>query len=75
MVILALDIYIISLLLILCIVFYARKHKEVSMVEIAIGALILGYTGYIIYKKSKDIKAGKSCCGSCNSCGSKSKCK
>lgn len=44
------------------------------MVGYVIGALILGYTGFIIYKKTKDIKAGKSCCGGCSSCGSKDKC-
>jgi len=41
---------------------------------IIIGALILGYTGYVIYRKVKDVKEGKSCCGSCSSCPSKGKC-
>lgn len=39
-----------------------------------IGAVILAYTGYIIYKKTKDVKAGKSCCGGCDNCQSKNKC-
>jgi hypothetical protein len=39
-----------------------------------IGALILGYTGYIVYRKTKDVKAGKSCCGGCASCPSKGNC-
>lgn len=44
------------------------------MVEYIIGAVIVAYTGYVIYKKTKDIKAGKSCCGGCSSCQSKGKC-
>lgn len=43
--------------------------------EIIIGLLILAYTGFVIYKKVKDTKAGKSCCGGCTSCGAKDKCK
>lgn len=39
-----------------------------------IGALIAIYAGYVIYKKVKDMKAGKFCnCGS-KDCPSKSKC-
>ncbi|NLP35608.1 MAG: FeoB-associated Cys-rich membrane protein [Clostridiales bacterium] len=45
------------------------------MAELVIGGLILGYTGFVIYRKSKDIKEGKSCCSECSSCISKSKCK
>jgi hypothetical protein len=41
---------------------------------IIIGALVLGYTGYVIYCKVKDVKEGKSCCGSCSSCPFKGKC-
>jgi hypothetical protein len=44
------------------------------MVELLIGVLIAGYTGFIIYKKAKELKAGKSCCGGCGSCTSKEKC-
>lgn len=39
-----------------------------------IGALIIGYTGFIIYKKIKDVKAGKSCCSGCTGCPSREKC-
>lgn len=45
------------------------------MVGFIIGAIIVAYTAYIIYKKSKDVKAGKSCCGGCSSCQSKGCCK
>ncbi|MDD3172384.1 MAG: FeoB-associated Cys-rich membrane protein [Herbinix sp.] len=44
------------------------------MIGIVLGAFIIGYTGFVIYKKTKDIKAGKSCCGGCSSCSSKNKC-
>jgi hypothetical protein len=44
------------------------------MTGIVIGVLILGYTGFVIYKKTKDMKAGKTCCGGCSSCPSKGKC-
>lgn len=44
------------------------------MPGIIIGILILGYTGFVIYKKTKDIKKGKSCCGGCSSCPIKEKC-
>ena len=47
---------------------------EVIMPGIILGIIILAYTGYIIYKKTKDLKEGKSCCGGCSSCGSKEKC-
>lgn len=36
---------------------------------------IVGYTAFIIYKKSRDFKEGKSCCGGCASCPYKGKCK
>jgi hypothetical protein len=49
-------------------------RMEVIMVGIIIGAVIVAYTGIIIYKKTKDLKAGKSCCGGCDSCPSKGKC-
>lgn len=44
------------------------------MVAYIVVAIILGYTGFIIYKRVKDLKAGKSCCGGCSSCPSKGKC-
>lgn len=39
-----------------------------------IGALIVAYTVFIIYKKVKDTKAGKSCCSGCSGCPSRDKC-
>ncbi len=45
------------------------------MPGIIIGTLIIGYTIFVIYKKSKDLKAGKSCCGGCSDCSMKGKCK
>jgi hypothetical protein len=53
------------------------------IIEILLGGSIITYTGYIVYKRFKDLKAGKSCCGgnssnsgcsSCASCASKGKC-
>lgn len=44
------------------------------MVTYIILALILGYTGFIIYRKIKDVKAGKSCCSGCSACPAKGKC-
>lgn len=44
------------------------------MAGFIIGALILGYTSYVIYRKTKDMKAGKSCCGGCSGCSSRGKC-
>lgn len=44
------------------------------MAGIILGVLIVSYTGFVIYKKTKDVKAGKSCCGGCSSCGLKEKC-
>lgn len=43
------------------------------MHNIMIGTIIIGYTGFIIYKKNKDRKAGKTCCGGCVSCSTKGK--
>lgn len=45
------------------------------MVGIILGAVILAYTGMVIYKKTKALKAGKSCCCGCASCPSKGKCR
>lgn len=39
-----------------------------------IGTIILGYTGFIIYKRIKDVKAGKSCCSGCSGCPSRNRC-
>lgn len=39
-----------------------------------IGAAIGIYVIYLIYKKVKDVKAGKFCSGGCNDCPSKGKC-
>jgi len=39
-----------------------------------IGAAIAIYVIYIIYKKVKDIKAGKFCSCGCGDCPSKEKC-
>ena len=44
------------------------------MAELMIGAVIVGYAGFVIYRKVKDLKAGKSCCGGCNGCGDRNKC-
>lgn len=45
------------------------------MPGIILGVIILAYTGFVIYKKAKDLKEGKSCCGGeCPSCSSKEKC-
>ncbi len=44
------------------------------MVEIIIAVIILGYTGFVIYRKGKDLKAGKSCCGGCSGCSAREKC-
>lgn len=51
-----------------------------TIIGIVLGAMILTYTGYVVYKKMKDLKEGKSCCGggssctSCDHCSSKEKC-
>ncbi|NLO09062.1 MAG: FeoB-associated Cys-rich membrane protein [Clostridiales bacterium] len=44
------------------------------MLAYVLGALIIGYTGFILYKKAKDVKAGKSCCSGCSGCPSREKC-
>ena len=36
--------------------------------------LIIGYTSFVIYRKTMDIKAGKSCCSGCSSCQAMDKC-
>jgi hypothetical protein len=49
-------------------------ERRIVMAGIVIAVLILGYTGFVIYRKTKDMKAGKTCCGGCSSCPSKGKC-
>ncbi len=44
------------------------------MAELVIAVVILGYTGYVIFKRVKDLRAGKSCCGGCSGCAAKEKC-
>lgn len=44
------------------------------MPGIILVVLIIGYTSFVIYRKTKDIKAGKSCCSGCSSCQAKDKC-
>ncbi|GKX65371.1 FeoB-associated Cys-rich membrane protein [Inconstantimicrobium mannanitabidum] len=44
------------------------------MIEIIIGAAIIAYAGYVVYKKYKDMKKGKFCSCGCDSCPSKIKC-
>ncbi len=44
------------------------------MAGIILGVLIIGYTGFVIYRKAKDVKAGKSCCSGCSSCPAKDRC-
>lgn len=52
---------------------YCHKKGRMLMTYV-IMALILGYTGFIVYKKIQDVKAGKSCCSGCSGCPSKEKC-
>lgn len=42
--------------------------------EVIIGLLIILYAGFVIYKKVKNIKAGKYCSCGCSDCPSKMKC-
>lgn len=44
------------------------------MMTYVILALILAYTALIIYRKIKDVKAGRSCCSGCSGCPVKDKC-
>lgn len=44
------------------------------MITYIIMALILAYTGFVIYKKARNVKAGKSCCSGCSGCPSREKC-
>jgi hypothetical protein len=44
------------------------------MAAYIIAALVLGYTMFILIKKGRDLKAGKSCCSGCSSCPARGKC-
>ena len=44
------------------------------MGEIILLGVILSYAGYVVYKKTKDLKEGKGCGCGCSSCPSKSSC-
>jgi len=44
------------------------------MAAYVIGAAIAIYVAYLIYKKIKDVKAGKFCNCGCKDCPSKEKC-
>jgi hypothetical protein len=44
------------------------------MAGIILVVVIVAYTGFVIYRKTKDVKAGKSCCDGCASCQMKDKC-
>lgn len=44
------------------------------MIEWIILGLILLYSGWVIYKKVKDVKKGKYCSCGCSDCPSKIKC-
>lgn len=46
----------------------------ITMVTILILVGICSYSGYVLYKKYKDIKKGKFCSCGCDSCPSKSNC-
>jgi hypothetical protein len=44
------------------------------MAAYIIVAIIIAYSGFIIYRKVKDLREGKSCCGGCSGCSSKERC-
>ena len=44
------------------------------MAGIVLAVIILGYTGFVIYKKAKAMKKEKSCCCGCSSCSAHGKC-
>lgn len=44
------------------------------MVPYIIAGIILLYAAFVVYKKIKDFKAGKTCGCGCASCPSKGKC-
>lgn len=50
------------------------SQRRFLKVTIIIVALIVLYVGYVIYKKIKDIKAGKFCNCGCSDCPSSRKC-
>lgn len=51
------------------------KEGNIYMITYIILGLILGYTGFIIYGKVKDVRAGKSSCSSCSGCPVKDSCR
>jgi len=46
----------------------------IIMVPYIIAGIILLYAAFVVYKKIKDFKAGKTCGCGCASCPSKGKC-
>jgi hypothetical protein len=48
-------------------------RREAFMIGIIIALLIAIYSGIVIYKKYKDVKAGKFCSCGCENCPSKCK--
>jgi hypothetical protein len=51
-----------------------KQKGEINMAKIIIGMIIAGYSGYLIFRQIKNMKAGKFCnsctgCVSANSCG------
>jgi hypothetical protein len=54
---------------------YAISSAEMRRImPYLLGALIAIYAGYVIYKKVKDIRAGKFCSCGCSDCPTKIKC-
>jgi hypothetical protein len=45
------------------------------MPTIVLAILIASYSGYVIFKKIKNIRAGKFCSGSCGNCSLSNQCK
>ena len=44
------------------------------MAGVILGLIIFAYAGFVIYKKVKDVKAGKFCSCGCSDCPSSKKC-
>lgn len=49
------------------------KKEVVFMIAYVIGAVIVGYTGYLIYRQVKNVKE-KNYCGHCAGCPSAKAC-
>ena len=46
-----------------------------NIITIVLGALIIGYGGYTLFKSiKKEIKGEGSCCSGCNGCSSSNNC-